>query len=257
MQPARKRGYRLSILVLLWNTIVLVAPSHAQTANDPPDTPEEVASRRHSLSLLRQGRFDELDAKMNGLQRSYELGKLGDEPLLHHFRAFYDTDPALEGLYNAWIARLPRSYSGYLARGIYYRYRGTQARGTRYIAETSREQLDVMSMYLDKAMRDYDQSLTLTEKPLLSYQSILAVAMLTGDNDMARKMLDESVRIDARNFVVRYKFFVTLQTRWGGSLAQMSDFLQTARAAGLSDAQLRYFENMIAVERKWLSAHRQ
>ena len=257
MQPARKNGHRLSILVFLCLTIVLVAPSHAQTINDPPDTPEEVASRRHSLSLLRQGRFEELDGKMDGLQRSYELGRLGDESLLHQFRAFYDTDPALEGQYNAWIAKLPRSYTGYLSRGIYYRYRGTQARGTRYISETPREQLVVMSMYLDKAMRDYDQSLTLTEKPLLSYHSILAVAMLTGDTDMARKMLDESVRIDARNFVVRYKFFNTLQTRWGGSVAQMVDFLQTARAAGLSDAQLKYFENMIAVERKWLNARRQ
>jgi hypothetical protein len=40
-------------------------------------------------------------------------------------------------------------------------------------------------------------------------------------------------------------------------VAQMVDFLQTSRAAGLSDAQLKYFENMIAVERKWLNARRQ
>jgi Domain of unknown function (DUF4034) len=257
MPRAPKKGYRLSILMFCATTIVLVSSSHAQTINDPPDTPEEVASRQHSIGLLRRGRFDELDRKMNGLQRSYELGKLGDETLLHHFRAFYDTDPALEGQYNEWIAKAPRSYGAHLARGIYYRYLGIQARGTRYISETGRGQLEMMSMYLDKAMRDYDQSLTLTEKPLLSYHAILAVAMLNGDDGVARKMLDESVRIDPRNFVVRYKFFNTLQTRWGGSLAQMLDFLQTARAAGLSEAQLKYFENMIAVERKWLNARRQ
>src|SRR5689334_9724241 len=169
MQPARKNDYRLSILAWVVSIIVLVVPSQAQTINDPPDTPEEVASRRHSLSLLRQGRFEELDGKMNGFQRSYELGRLGDESLLHQFRAFYDTAPALESQYSAWIAKLPRSYSAYLARGIYYRYRGTEARGTRYISETPRAQLDVMSMYLDKAMPDYEQSLTLTEKPLLTY----------------------------------------------------------------------------------------
>jgi hypothetical protein len=252
MQRPTKKGYRLSILVLLCATTLLVAPVHAQTANDPPDTPEEVASRRQSISLLRQGRFDELDRKMNGLQRSYELGKLSDEHLLHEFRAFYDTDPALEGQYNAWVAKLPGSYSARLARGVYYRYLGTQARGTRYISETSRQQLDVMSQYADKAMRDYDQSLTLTEKPLLSYHAILAVAMLHGDEDLARKMLDESIGIDPRNFVVRYKYFNTLQTKWGGSLPQMLDFVQNARAAGLSEVQLKYFENMIAIERKWL-----
>jgi hypothetical protein len=191
---------------------------------------------------------------MNGLQRAYEVGRLGDEPLLHHFRAFYDTDAALGGQYDAWISKYPRSYSAHLARGIYYRYLGLQARGTRYISETTREQLRMMSMYLAKAMQDYDESVALTEKPLITYHAILAVAMLNGDDGVARRMLDESVRIDPRNFVVRYKFFDTLQTRWGGSLAKMLDFRQTARAAGLSEGQLAYFDHMIAVERKWLSA---
>ena len=41
------------------------------------------------------------------------------------------------------------------------------------------------------------------------------------------------------------------------SVLVLLDFLQTARAAGLAEAQLKYFENMIAVERKWLNARRQ
>ena len=147
---------------------------------------------------------------------------------------------------------LPSSYSAILARGIYYRYLGSQARGTAYISKTSRQQLDVMSMYLDKAMADYNRSVMLTGKPLLSYHAIVGVAMLNGPDGLAKEMLDESVRIDSRNFVVRYKYFNTLQTRWGGSLQHMLAFMQEARAAGLSEVQLKYFENMIAVERTWL-----
>ena len=78
-----------------------------------------------------------------------------------------------------------------------------------------------MSGYLAKAMRDYNASLTLTKKPLLTYHSIVAVTMLDavmGDDDLARRMLNESIRVDPRNFVVRYKYFASLQTRWGGSL---------------------------------------
>jgi hypothetical protein len=223
---------------------------------DPPDTPEEIASQRESLNLLRQARFTELDAKMNGIQRSYELGKISDEHLLHEFRTFYDTDPALEGRYNGWIAKLPGSYAALMARGIYYRYLGKQARGTRYISDTPRAQLDLMSAYLVKAMRDYNASLTLAKKPLLTYHSILAVTMLEGDDDVARTMLRESIRVDPRNFIVRYKYFATLQTRWGGSLEQMLEFEQQARAAGLSQTQLKYFASMIAVERKWLQQER-
>jgi hypothetical protein len=175
--------------------------------------------------------------------------------LLHEFRAFYDTDPALANRYNAWVEKMPRSYSAVLARGIYLRYVGKEARGSAYIDDTPRQQIELMSAYLAKAMRDYNASLTLTKKPLLTYHSIIAVTMfepVMGDDGLARRMLSESIRVDPRNFVVRYKYFASLQTRWGGSLEQMLDFEKQARAAGLSDTQLRYFASMLAAERRWV-----
>ena len=246
---------RVAFLTASVFAVALVVSANAQSPRDPPDTPAETASRRESLTLLRQARFDALDRKMNGLQRAYELGQLEDESLLHHFRAFYDTTADLELRYNAWIAAYPNSYAARLARGIYYRYLGLQARGTRYISETSPQQLELMSGYMAKAMPDYEESLRLTTKPLLSYHAILAVAMLEGNDELSKAMLAESLRIDPKNFVVRYKYFVALQTRWGGSLKQMLDFSAKARAAGLSEAQLVYFENMIGIERQWLKAH--
>ena len=45
--------------------------AHAQEGTDPPDTPQEIASQDESLNLLRQSRYVELDAKMNGIQRSW------------------------------------------------------------------------------------------------------------------------------------------------------------------------------------------
>ena len=253
MSRLAKMSARVAILVSL--SMLTAVCAHAQEANDPPDTPQEIASQDESLNLLRQSRYIELDAKMNGIQRSYELGKITDERLLHEFRAFYDTDPALAGRYDAWVEKMPRSYSALLARGIYLRYVGKQARGSAYIDDTPRQQIELMSRYLAKAMRDYNASLGLTKKPLLTYHSIIAVTMLEavmGDDDLARRMLNESIRVDPRNFVVRYKYFASLQTRWGGSLEQMLDFEKQARAAGLSDVQLRYFANMLVAERRWV-----
>jgi len=244
---------RVAILVSVSITAAVCA--HSQESNDPSSTPEEIDSQQESLNLLRESRYVELDGKMNGIQRSYELGKITDERLLHEFRAFYDTDPALAGRYDRWVEKIPRSYSALLARGIYLRFLGQQARGSAYIDDTPRQQIDIMSTYLAKAMGDYNVSLTLTEKPLLTYHAIIAVTMLdavVGGDDLARRMLDESIRVDPRNFVVRYKYFASLQTRWGGSLQQMLDFEKQARAAGLSDAQLRYFASMLVAERRWV-----
>ena len=253
MSRLAKMSTRIAVLLSLSMAIAVCA--HSQEANDPPDTPQEIASQDESINLLRQSRYVELDAKMNGIQRSYELGTITDERLLHEFRAFYDTDPALAARYDAWVEKMPHSYSAFLARGIYLRYLGKQARGTAYLDDTPRQRIEAMSMYLAKAMRDYSASLTLTKKPLLTYHSIIAVTMLEavmGDDDLARRMLNESIRVDPRNFVVRYKYLASLQTRWGGSLQQMLDFEKQARAAGLSDVQLRYFANMIVAERRWV-----
>jgi hypothetical protein len=242
---------RLSRLVVVaavaWGAVLT-----AQGVNDPPDTPQEAGSRRETLAMLRQSRFDALDRKMNGLQHAYEAGRLADEGLLHEFRAFYDTDPALEPQYDAWLTHYPQSYAARLARGIYLRYLGNEARGTRYVSETPRAKLDLMATYHERAARDYEESLKLTAKPLLTYHAILSVAMYEGGRELSRQVLDDSVRIDPRNFVVRYKYLMTLQTRWGGSLQDMLDFTAQARSAGLSGEQLRYFDNMIAVERRWL-----
>ena len=232
--------------------------AHAQAAKDttdPPDTPEEIGSQGESLNLLRQARYVELDAKMNGIQRSYESGKITDERLLHEFRAFYDTDSTLGARYDAWVGKMPHSYSALLARGIYLRYLAKEARGGAYIDDTPRQNIERMSAYLAKAMLDYNASLPLAEKPLLTYHSIIAVTMLEpvmGDDGLARRMLNESIRIDPRNFVVRFKYFASLQTRWGGSLDEMLDFEKEARAAGLSDAQLKYFANLLVAERRWV-----
>ena len=253
MSRLAKMSTQVAILVSL--SITAAVSAHAQEANDPPNTPEEIASQHESLNLLRQSHYVELDGKMNGIQRSYEFGEITDERLLHELRAFYDTDPALAGRYDAWIDKMPRSYSALLARGIYLRFLGKQARGSAYIDDTPRQQIELMSRYLAKAMGDYNASLTLTKKPLLTYHSMIAVTMLDavmGGDDLARRMLNESIRVDPRNFVVRYKYFASLQTRWGGSLEQMLAFEKQARAAGLSDVQLRYFASMIAAERRWV-----
>src|SRR6476620_2205540 len=95
------------VAVLLSLSMPTAACAHAQEGNDPPDTPQETASQNESRNLLRQSRYVELDAKMNGIQSSYERGTITDERLLHEFRAFYDTDPALAGRYDAWIEKMP------------------------------------------------------------------------------------------------------------------------------------------------------
>src|SRR5262249_61325129 len=91
------------VAILVSVSMTAAVSAHAQDANDPPDTPEERASQRESLNLLRQSRYVELDGKMNGIQRSYESGRITEERLLHEFGELYDTDPTMAGGYDALV----------------------------------------------------------------------------------------------------------------------------------------------------------
>jgi hypothetical protein len=224
---------------------------------DPPaETAHEAAIRKTLSDLLRASRYQELDTRANGLQLNYEQGDLTDIALLHVYRAFYDTDPGLESNYARWMAVYPNSYAARVAHGIYLRRRAYDARGCDYIENTTQRQIAAMESLLGKAMEEYQRSVSLTAKPILSYHAILGVAMLEGDAEATRAMLESGCRIDSRNYIVRYKYFATLQTRWGGSLQQMIRFRDQAKQAGLTPRQLDSFDRLIETERAWLAQNR-
>jgi hypothetical protein len=167
-----------------------------------------------------------------------------------------DINPALEHNYRQWIAAYPSSYAAAVAYGIYLRIRGYEARGCDYINDTSEQQVAAMDVLLDKAMEQYTRSIPLTQKPILTYHALLGIAMLRGTDETSRAVLESACRIDPRNYIVRYKYLASIQTRWGGSLQKMLQFRQESAQAGLSPQLLTYFDRMIAKERAWLADNR-
>ena len=246
-----------AVLVLLAAVAVLTpmafgAVSSAPVAGEratPQGTAEELRN------LLTQAQYAELDRRMNGYQGAYESHVLNEDGLLRAFAAFDVSDPALEGNLNAWVAAFPRSYAARLARGGYYFVCGTQTRGTRDVAHTTQAQLSGMSFYYGKAQRDLKDSLAMDAKPLLSYNVLIRIEMESGTQQSARTFLNAALKIDPNAMSVRRAYMRSLQTRWGGSLNEMLEFMQETRKAGFSDDQLWTLEKLIDEERHWLARY--
>jgi len=249
------KGTVVAISVML--LIGLTGLAHADSFFDPPPlTAEETALNTRHLAQLRAGQYADLDRDMNQIQRDFEGGKRSDINLLHLFRAFYDTDPRLEEKYKSWISAYPKSYAAREARGIYYRRVGYERRGSSYVGETSDRQLTEMESYLHASKADHQAAMALTTKPLLTCYDVMSNAKLLGDQQLAVEMLKTSIRIMPKNFIVRYKYMLMFETRWGGSLDAMKQFRQDAKAAGLPSDQMTYFDHLIADEVEWLRAER-
>jgi hypothetical protein len=224
-----------------------------QALDPPPETQAEITFNQQTDALLRSGRYADLDKLMNQVQRDFEEGRRDDITLMHLFRGFYDTDPTLEEKFNAWIAAYPQSYAAMEARGIYYRRIAYLARGDKYVNQTPDQQLVIMNVYLKRAMESHVAALKLTSKPILSYFDILSVAKLVGGQQVADQMLAQANQVDPQNFIVRYKYLVMLETRWGGGLQKMQQFRADAQKSGMPIEQLRYFDDCISEEIAWLA----
>lgn len=211
---------------------------------------------RLTRTLLRQGRADELDQRMNGFQHAYRSGLLDDAGLLQEFDAFDLADPAMEPNLDAWIAAYPNSYTAHVARGMHYFKSGVQTRGSQFAVHTTREQMRGMELYLQKARQDLQDSLALDPKPMVSYGLLIRIQMQLGDREAIRTLLDAALKLDLHALIPRRAYMRSLQTRWGGSLDQMIDFVQASSAAGLSPGQLAELQKFVDAEREWLKSSR-
>ena len=226
-------------------TALSVAESKLQSASTQPLTQSEAAA------LLLSGRYDQLDHYFSDVQHNYHNGRTSDEDLRNAFRAFYDTDRALKPSYDAWVQRYPRSYVAFLARGIYYKRMGQERRGDGLMRDTSLWQLLGMESAFNQAFADFKASEALDDRPLLTYMHMMDISVQAGDAVQNRAILDAAIRIDPANFVVRQKYMISLEAKWGGSHEKMQEFLDECRHAQLSATALRKLEATVVEGDAW------
>lgn len=174
---------------------------------------------------------------------------ISDTQLRDAFRVFYDTDPALQANYDAWAAKFPKSYVAHLARGIYYKKEGEKRRGGKFIADTTSDRPLGMDAAFANAMQDLRTSEGLDKRPLLTYLNEMSIALYDGDQSGIQRLLAQSLKVDPQNVIVRHNYMGSLRPRWGGSVEQMTAFLEESRDAGLSTAKLQLLEAVIISDR--------
>jgi tetratricopeptide (TPR) repeat protein len=209
-------------------------------------------SGQETRELLLSDRFAELDRRFTAVQLAYKSRTMSDENLRATFRVFYNTDATLAPKYDSWVSTFPRSYVARLARGIYYVYVGDALRGKQLRDETPPDRLKAADIAYEKAKADFDLSLTLDTKPLLSYAHAMTITREHGDLEGSRRLLDRAISIDSDNYIARAKYMTVIETRWGGSQKMMQEFLGECRQAKLSEVQEHLLESVIAEDQGWL-----
>lgn len=224
-------------------------------ASSAATEPTELSTRQ-TVDMVRAGDFTRLDRYYSVVQASYDAGRLSDRKLRSAFRHFYDTSPDLAARYASWVQEMPRSYVAHLARAIYYLRLGEQSRGNLIIADTSQARRNGMDAALAQSDKELQKSAVLDRKPLMSIFYELDIGKFYGDAVGNRQLLQASLAIEPKNFIVRQMYMMTLQTAWGGSTAQMEAFLHSCKAAGLPAADLNEFTAQVFANEAWVDGNR-
>jgi hypothetical protein len=200
------RSRVVSVAIALNILFILLMPHWSSAADNPS-----------LLSLLKAGEFERLESATRELQRKFETGAVSDVELRHTYKQFYTlNEDALANL-DEWKSRMPDSYAAHLIRGTYYRRVAGELRGGKYTNETPKENIEAMRRYHETAAADLAKSLQLTEKPFLSILHLLNISMYQGTKHQSHALFLAGERILPHNTLIRNRYFVTLEPRWGGS----------------------------------------
>lgn len=105
---------------------------------------------------------------------------------------------------------MPNSYVAHLARAIYCVKAGQASRGNRIIADTSEPQLRGIDAAFGVALKELQESYHLETKPLLTVFYLVDIGMYEGEATQNRQLLQYSLEIDPKNFIVREMYIQTL-----------------------------------------------
>jgi hypothetical protein len=203
------------------------------------------AAEMNASAMLRAGKFGELQEYYSAVQLKFESGAISGDELRNEFRVFYPIDKDLAAKYDAWVTAFPKSYVARLARGIYYKRVGLDARGERYISETSRAQLDRMDSAFRRAVGDLGASISMDPKPFLSYFHTMDIGRQYLGNADIRKVFDGAAALDPNSLGLRIKYMIALEPRWGGSTKAMRAFLDESKSAHMPIGDMNQLEAMV------------
>jgi hypothetical protein len=194
------------------------------------------------LGMLKAREFEKLESATKQIQSKFEKGALTDIELRNIYRQFYDLNNETLNNIQEWKRKFPSSYAAHLIRGTYFKRKGFDARGEKYISETPIENLENMREYHDISRTELTISLKLTKKPFLSVFHLLEISQAEGDEKTSLELLESANKMLPGNTLARNRYMRSLEPRWGGSYAQMKEFIAKSKAEGVSAVGIMQLE---------------
>lgn len=201
--------------------------------------PQEMAKidKREILNLLKAEKFDVLETVLVRFQNEYEAGLRSEVEIMKAFRSFANSDIAIETPLQHWVEMFPESFAAHQALAEHHLQSAWHARGSRWIKDTTDEQINGMQSHFNIAYREALQALTLHKKLIPAYLIIIRLANASGAKEIENQAIMEALKEQPNSYLVHYNALFALEPKWGGSFEEINAYLQ--------QVEPYYSENML------------
>jgi tetratricopeptide (TPR) repeat protein len=135
------------------------------------------------------------------------------------------------------------------ARAQFYLERAWKERGTAYIRDTPKAQIEGMDRLARAALALADEALQRDSTHLCAYEVLVSVMQMIGSREEARYILDAALRAHPASYSIRELYMAGLQPKWGGSYEEMEAFAQAAAASRALNPRLANLGGSVAAAR--------
>jgi tetratricopeptide (TPR) repeat protein len=178
-------------------------------------------------SLLHHARFTELTQYFEQFQREFEADPLKEFWTTRAAESFFSAEPELTPKLDAWVAAMPFSFAPYLARGAHRLAVAYAERGSSAAYKTPTTDFEAMHDSLLLARKDLERVLEMSPKMMAADRLMIDVGRLLSNRDLINASFIHGKQTCPGCLMIRTKYLVTLQPRWGGSLEAMEYMART------------------------------
>ena len=211
-----------------------------------PSAAPPVAALVQARDLLLAGKYVALTRLVEDQQRAAEANPAKIMELEWTLNAFRITNAEVPRSINDWVAASPKSWAPLLARAVNTAVQSGLARGEKWASQTSPDQFRRMGE-LNAAMRaDCRSVLALNRNVCPCYREFVIAAKNDGTDPALQT---EAFGACPRDYGLRVEYVAGLTPRWGGSYEEMTSAIESARKAGLDEAEVRSLEAYLPIDK--------
>jgi tetratricopeptide (TPR) repeat protein len=189
----------------------------AAAAPFEPPADEGLPTRAEIQRLLRSRDFAALTNLVDAKQALVERDIRNESELHRVINSFGSADPTLAPIIDDWVAASPDSVAPNIASARYLFARAYAERGTKFAADTSREQVIGMNHFLEKVVLDAGTALARAPRLTEGYAVLIDVSRMTGAQRACGEIAREGLSVAPASMRIRWALALCRLPRWGGS----------------------------------------